>query len=166
VLGEESDVDEYGRRISHFELYLRAMEQMGASTAGIHALLQDLESSGDVIAVIEKANMHPNIKAFLSYTFEIVLYAPLHVKAAVFTFGREDLIPSMFIRLLEQLYVETPEKVSTFKYYVERHIEVDGDQSKWTEAASAAKKALQMRYLLWDSFPRKAIPADLTMKEL
>jgi hypothetical protein len=182
VLGEESDVDEYGRRISHFELYVRAMEQMGASTAGIHALLQDLESSGDVIAVIEKANIHPNIKAFLSYTFEIVLYAPLHVKAAVFTFGREDLIPSMFMRLLEQLYVETPGKVSTFKYYVERHIEVDGDhhsklaidmvselcgddESKWTEAASAAKKALQMRYLLWDSFPRKAIPADLTMRE-
>src|SRR5579862_1762934 len=35
VLGEESDVDADGNRISHFELYLRAMQQAGASTEGI-----------------------------------------------------------------------------------------------------------------------------------
>ena len=29
VLGEESDVDEQGNRISHFELYLKAMKQAG-----------------------------------------------------------------------------------------------------------------------------------------
>jgi hypothetical protein len=32
VLGEESDVDEHDQRISHFELYLKAMQQMGAPT--------------------------------------------------------------------------------------------------------------------------------------
>jgi hypothetical protein len=46
-----------------------------------------------------------------------------HIKAAVFTFGREDLIPSMFHQLLEQLFTDMPEKISVFKYYIERHIE-------------------------------------------
>ena len=49
-----------------------------------------------------------NIKKFLQFTFDIALEAPSDVKAAVFTFGREDLIPSMFHQLLGQLYSDTP----------------------------------------------------------
>ena len=109
-----------------------------------------------------------NIKKFLQFTFDIALEAPSDVKAAVFTFGREDLIPSMFHQLLEQLYSDAPGKVSTFKYYIERHIEVDGghhshlainmveelcgtDEHKWIEAAEMACKALEMRCKLWDT---------------
>jgi predicted protein tyrosine phosphatase len=33
VLGEESDVDEHGVRMSHFEMYVKAMQQLGASTS-------------------------------------------------------------------------------------------------------------------------------------
>lgn len=109
-----------------------------------------------------------SIKAFLRFTFKIVNYAPAHVQAAVFTFGREDLIPDMFTRLLEKLVAESPEKVSIFKYYIERHIEVDGghhshlalemvaelcgdDEVKWKEAETAAIEALQIRASLWDA---------------
>src|SRR5882757_7083642 len=42
VTGEESDIDEQGLRCSHFELYRRAMEQMGADTAAIDQLLANL----------------------------------------------------------------------------------------------------------------------------
>ncbi len=35
VTGEESDVDEKGRRSSHYELYLRAMKQLGADTTAV-----------------------------------------------------------------------------------------------------------------------------------
>ena len=108
------------------------------------------------------------IKDFLNFTFKIVNHAPAHVQAAVFTFGREDLIPDMFTRLLEKLVAEAPEKVSIFKYYIERHIEVDGghnshlalemvselcgdDDAKWQEAEQASIEALQIRAKLWNA---------------
>ena len=168
VLGEESDLDEAGNRISHFELYLKAMRQMDADTSVIESLLAAAQSNTPILNVIQKAAIPENVKQFLQFTFEVALHAPAHVKAAVFTFGREDLIPSMFHQLLGQLYSEVPDKVSTFKYYIERHIEVDGDHHshlaiqmveelcgtdkiKWEEATAAAQRALAVRYLLWDS---------------
>ncbi len=167
VLGEESDVDAFDNRISHFELYQQAMHQMGASTNAIEGLMLALKSGISVDAAIQQLNCADSVKDFLSFTFKIVNHAPAHVQAAVFTFGREDLIPDMFTRLLEKLVAEAPEKVSIFKYYIERHIEVDGghhshlalemvselcgdDATKWEEAAKASIEALQIRARLWD----------------
>lgn len=168
VLGEESDVDAFENRISHFELYLQAMHQMGASTKVIAALIHAVQTGIPIEHAIEQMECHSSIKAFLNYTFKIVNQAPAHVQAAVFTFGREDLIPDMFTRLLEKLSEETPEKVAIFKYYIERHIEVDGghhshlalemvaelcgdDATKWKEAELASIEALEVRARLWDA---------------
>ena len=88
--------------------------------------------------------------------------------AAVFTFGREDLIPDMFISLIKELKIQFPDKVDIFQYYIERHIEVDGghhadlahqmtmelcgdDEQKWKEATQAVEQALRVRIALWDS---------------
>ena len=108
VTGEESDVDEVGNRISHFELYLQAMEQMGASTSEINSLIIQLKAGKSIEDSIEDANLPLNVKTFLKYTFEIAQNAPLHVKAAVFTFGREDLIPDMFTQILNEIYSAHP----------------------------------------------------------
>ena len=168
VLGEESDVDEFDNRISHFELYQKAMRQMGASTNAIEGLMHALQSGISIEVAIQQLNCADSVKDFLIFTFKIVNHAPAHVQAAVFTFGREDLIPDMFTRLLEKLVAESPEKVSIFKYYIERHIEVDGghhshlalemvselcgdDPVKWEEAAKASIEALQIRVRLWDA---------------
>ena len=168
VAGEESDVDEHGNRISHFELYLAAMRQMGADTSKIDQLLALLKAGNTIEEAIDATNIPAEVKAFLQYTFQIAQHAPLHVKAAVFTFGREDLIPDMFTEILNKIYTEYPNKVSTFKYYIERHIEVDGghhsqlalemvaalcgdDENKWEEAANASIKALETRCLLWNA---------------
>ena len=168
VLGEESDVDEYDNRISHFELYLKAMRQMGASTSLIDALMSEIAKGKNINNAIAEAILPEKVKAFLQYTFEIAQNAPLHVKAAVFTFGREDLIPDMFTEILHKIYADHPDKVSTFKYYIERHIEVDGghhsqlalemvaelcgnDDTKWQEASQASLKALEIRAQLWDA---------------
>jgi hypothetical protein len=168
VLGEESDVDEHDQRISHFELYVKAMGQMGASTTLIDALMHEIASGQPIEQAIEKSALPQKVKMFLAYTFEVALHAPLHIKAAVFTFGREDLIPDMFTEILNKIYADHPHQVSTFKYYIERHIEVDGghhshlslamvaelcgeDATKWEEATMASLKALEMRSLLWDA---------------
>jgi len=167
VLGEESDVDENGVRISHFELYIKAMNQMGANFQPIFDLIESLKSE-NVFSAIDKSDLHPKVKSFLHFTFDVALNAPTHVKAAVFTFGREDLIPDMFVEILQQIHKDHPEKVSTFKYYIERHIEVDGDhhshlalemvsqlcgddQLKWDEATRYSVESLKQRSLLWDA---------------
>lgn len=168
VLGEESDVDEAGNRISHFELYLKAMQQMGASTNVIETIIDQINTGIKVQDAIEGAQLPKQVKDFLKFTFDISFNAPLHVKAAVFTFGREDLIPSMFMKILDKIYVDAPDKVSIFKYYIERHIEIDGDHhshlaldmvsrlcgsdaSKWEEATVASVRALALRIGLWDA---------------
>ena len=40
VLGEESDLDSEGKVLSHFEMYLEAMQQIGANTLPIHQLTE------------------------------------------------------------------------------------------------------------------------------
>ena len=166
VLGEESDVDEYENRISHFELYLNAMRQMGAPIKLIDSLINEINNGCAIEQAIQLSPLPNKVKMFLHYTFEIAQHAPLHVKAAVFTFGREDLIPEMFTAILNKIYADHPNQVATFKYYIERHIEVDGghhsqlalemvaelcgeDDVKWQEATEASLKALEMRTLLW-----------------
>jgi len=90
------------------------------------------------------------------------------LQAAVFTFGREDLIPDMFLSMVNDIYRRVPESVSVFKYYLERHIEVDGDHhsllalqmtselcgdnpEKWEAAGRAVVRSLQQRIELWNS---------------
>jgi hypothetical protein len=130
--------------------------------------MHEIQSGQSIEKAIENSALPQKVKMFLAYTFEVAQDAPLHVKAAVFTFGREDLIPDMFTEILHKIYAEHPNLVSTFKYYIERHIEVDGghhshlalemvaelcgeDTAKWEQAAAASLKALEMRSLLWDA---------------
>lgn len=168
VTGEESDVDEQGNRTSHFELYIRAMEQAGADIEPIQGLMNHLSTAGSLKDLNTFQNIPEAARNFMKYTFETIASDKLHIMAAVFTFGREDLIPDMFIGLIRELKKQFPDKVSIFQYYIERHIEVDGghhgelalqmtmelcgnDPLKWDEATEAVKQALTSRLNLWDS---------------
>lgn len=166
VLGEESD--EYdGGFLSHFEIYLLAMAQAGASAAGISELLAQLESVS-VLQAVQSAAIPEGARRFVRTTFELIESRRLHALAAAFTFGREDVIPDMFRSLVRDLNARKPGAYTTFLWYLERHIEVDGedhgplslrmvadlcgeDEALWTEAAEAAEDALRARLALWDS---------------
>lgn len=168
ILGEECDVDLQGNRISHFELYLQAMTQCGANTSSICTLVEKVSAKTSLEQAFSSLPIPAAALDFMRFTFQIIHEHPAHVQAAVFTFGREDLIPGMFIAMINDMYLAEPGRLGTLKYYLERHIEVDGDQhshlaldmtsalcgndlNKWKEAEEAVCKALEMRIKLWDA---------------
>lgn len=172
VVGEESDVDPDGKRISHFELYLNAMKQCGASTQQIEAFLRNLKEEADLNAALTKSNVPTEAADFVNFTFKVIETQRSHLQSAVFTFGREDLIPDMFHSIVNDIHTNFPEKVSIFKYYLERHIEIDGDHHShlalemtsrlcgeneefWKEAENVTMEALRMRIALWDGVYNK-----------
>ena len=167
VTGEESDVDQNGDRKSHFELYLEAMRQSEAKTNGISRLVELIKNNVPVEDAIQKAELPESVRRFLQFTFEVITSEKPHIIAAVFTFGREDLIPNMFHSIVGELHQRFPGQLDIFNYYLERHIEVDGehhgqlalemvtelcgnDPRKWEEAAQYSEIALLMRKELWD----------------
>lgn len=167
VAGEESDVDSFGIRKSHFELYLDAMEQCGADTSPIEKFISTLKDNGDLNAALLVSGTPKAASDFVDYTFKVIGSNKSHVQSAVFTFGREDLIPGMFISIVNDIHQDLPESISIFKYYLERHIEVDGDhhshlalamtsslcgnnEQYWAEAEQATLISLQKRIDLWD----------------
>ena len=126
VLGEESD--EYqGRAISHFELYLEAMLQAGADTTPMRAVLHVLrESPNATMGHVLKLAPRP-AREFCRETFRVIEHGSLASQAAAFTFGREDAIPDMFRGFVRELNGESSGMLDTFVWYLERHIEVDGE---------------------------------------
>ncbi len=167
VVGEESDIDGNGRRISHFELYLEAMQQCGADTEKIGKFITTLQETGDFNSSFASADTPIAVTDFVNYTFKIIGSNKSYLQAAVFSFGREDLIPGMFLSIVNDISAKLPDSISIFKYYLERHIEVDGDHHSelalqmtsnlcgvneqfWNEAESAVIESLQQRIKLWD----------------
>src|SRR5260370_5602213 len=85
VVGEESDVDEEGRRTSHFELYLRAMQQAGASTDAVSRLVDALADGQSLRQAIAARAPVATIRNFLDFTFDTIAAGGTHLIAAVFS---------------------------------------------------------------------------------
>jgi hypothetical protein len=167
VCGEESDVDQRGGRISHFDLYLRAMLEAGADNRPIGHALNSVRKGKSPSEALYSANAPAAAVNFSDATFHLAMNGRSHQVAAAFTFGREDLIPDMFTLLVSRLSIENPGKLDTFRYYLERHIEVDSgphsaislrmvellcgsDDLMWDEAAAAAVASIESRIRFWD----------------
>jgi len=171
VVGEESDVDLNGIRKSHFEMYLDAMQQCGSDTEPIQQFIQTLQQSGSFSSAFSQAGTATEAKEFVDFTFEIIATNKAYLQSAIFTFGREDLIPGMFISMINEIHKNFPDQLAAFKYYIERHIEVDGGHhgqlaldmttqlcgenlTFWQEAEEAVVQSLQRRKGLWDGVSR------------
>ncbi len=168
VLGEESDLDVDGRPCSHYEMYLDAMDQVGADTTAITSMMKELKEEGtSPEQAIRGLSLDKRVVDFLAYTFELIQKDQPHQVASAFTFGREDLIPDMFMQILAKSDPQNTQ-YSKLRYYLERHIELDGDEhgplslqmvselcgddsQRWQETLDIAQQALQHRIALWDA---------------
>lgn len=169
VLAEETDINQVGVRKSHYELYLDAMIDIGAKTEKPVEIINEIANSENIFNAIENINIHPNIKNFLNFTFSVIDEGKPHKIAAIFTFGRENLIPNMFNEILREFEKNVSEgDISKLIYYFERHIELDEDEHgpmalemvsmlaendpvKWKEIEDISIEALEKRILLWDA---------------
>lgn len=167
VAGEESDLDANGDQKSHYEMYLDAMQQCGANINEITQFVEVLKVTGNFEEAYNLAQTPVEARNFVDYTFETINSGAAHLQASTFTFGREDLIPNMFLTIVNDLNRKFPNQISLFKYYLDRHIEVDGDhhshlalamtaelcgenESYWKAAEEATITSLQKRIELWD----------------
>lgn len=173
VTGEESDeapawLGMTNSHISHYELYRIAMQQLGADTAPIDHFVACLVAGAPVRQALQETDVPEGVREFVQFTFDVIATGKPHVMASVFTFGREDLIPDMFLNLVQSLDADAPDQLRTFRYYLERHIEIDGDHhshlamqmvselcgedaTRWQEATDWAIRGLEARISLWDA---------------
>lgn len=120
ILGEETDHGPDGlSTLSHFDLYIKAMLEIGANTEPIESFVAKRRLDYSVIP-------EPS-RAFVKSTFATIATNKPHCVAASFAFAREDLIPSMFTRILNQID-SNRHAYPTLWYYLDRHVTLDGDE--------------------------------------
>ena len=125
VLCEESDYGPDGQTaLSHFELYLEAMREVGADTSRVETFVGTVGQMG-VDNALNEAGLPVSIDQFVRHTFEVIRSNKPWVVCAAFAFGRESVIPDMFQRLRRSEAMKN-RNCPVFDYYLARHIEVDG----------------------------------------
>lgn len=165
VLAEESDVNELGEPKSHFEMYIEAMEQIGADTTMINKFLGFIEIGKSVEFALSASKVPKGAAEFVMHSFSLLQTNEPHVVASAFTFGRENLVPNLFTEILEKS--DKQKEYNKFSYYLKRHIELDGNDHgptslqmiselckketpKWIQTLAVAKRSLEKRITLWD----------------
>ncbi len=170
VLEEESDVapglDGASRPMSHFEMYLEAMEEVEADTSRVRGFLDGVRANG-LDAAMANDSTPNSARDFMRATFACVHSGKPHSVAASFALGREHVIPAMFRSLLRDMHIGETE-APMFHYYLNRHVELDeiehgplalqmldalceGERSREEEAQAAAVQALEARLTYWDA---------------
>lgn len=182
VLAEETDEDGRGGYCSHFELYLRAMRECGANSEPLESFISLLGLPQRPLAQALGVTP-PAVAEFVRQTLDTARGPDICRLAAAFTFGREDLLPDVFQRIVETLNGEVDGRLSAFEFYLRRHIELDGDhhgpmaerliaslcgesESAWENAARGATAALQARLQLWDAIHAAVESADSPQQPL
>jgi len=129
VIGEETDVGLEGGYVSHLDLYLRAMVDIGASTRQFEKFRSLVLVGIPVEAALARIGAPLHVQAFVAHTMALANSGSTEEVVAAFFYGREDVIPEMFRKLLRTFYSAgySDERLRHFIYYIDRHIELDGD---------------------------------------
>ena len=167
VLAEESDSDGQGGYASHFELYLDAMRQARADVSPVERFVEAIRGGASIESALNSADVPSSARDFVRTTWGFVESGSIAAVASAFTLGREDLIPDLFRGVVASLDVREPGRLGLFRHYLDRHVELDGDEhgpmasrmlasvcgtdaTRWRDARFAAMTALDARLALWD----------------
>jgi hypothetical protein len=169
VIGEETDVCPDGTYVSHLDLYLRAMSDIGASTSQFDSFRSFVLVGVPVEVALARVAAPSHVQAFVAHTMAVAHRGTTEEVLAAFFHGREDVIPEMFRRLLNTLYQaeHNDERLRHFIYYIDRHIELDSDShgpkgralvddlaatssDRSRRAVHAACSSLKARIEFWD----------------
>ena len=126
VLGEESDLTPGGEPMSHLDLYLAAMREIGADTTEFERFLELVANGVDAGDAMVACGAPPHVRAFVGHTLDVVTRQSTLSVMASFFHGRENVIPRMFSSLLQRWNI-AERQAPMFVYYLKRHIEVDGE---------------------------------------
>ena len=176
VLGEECDIAPGGGYISHYELYVAAMREAGADADRVEHLVELVRNHQHYRRAMTRAKVPAAAAAFVMDSMSVCLTGKNHELAAYFLFGRENLIPDMFRRIVEQLRASGEVGLDGLIYDLDRHILIDeGDHGpaaerllntlvadeprRWAEAWRAAIRAVTARLKLWDAIAAALPPA-------
>mmetsp|Transcript_1049 Transcript_1049/g.1804 ORF Transcript_1049/g.1804 Transcript_1049/m.1804 type:complete len:303 (-) Transcript_1049:286-1194(-) len=127
VTDEESDAHPEGGYASHLEIYIEAMEAVGADTKPIKLWIELLADGVPPMAALKHFDWPPGVAPFVKSTFKTINGGKLHEIAAAFCKGREDIIPAMFKNLMPHL-LKAGDKWNKFKAYLDLHIKTDGER--------------------------------------
>ncbi|UXI68507.1 DUF3050 domain-containing protein [Tahibacter amnicola] len=162
ILGEETDTGPDGHPISHMDLYLHAMREVGADTRPFEQFLSLVRERVPVENALGRVGAPNCVIDFVSHTLKVAIGERTLVVMANFFYGRENVIPGMFQRLLDSWGLDRAAAPS-FVYYLDRHIELDGD-AHGPAAEAIISRALTREPHLAETV-RKAAIASLTARE-
>lgn len=171
VLAEESDEDGRGGHASHYDLYVAAMRACGADAATLERFVDRTRAGRALEQAFDDAGVAEPARRFVGRTFRLIDAGEPAAIASAFAFGREDLLPDVFGRIVAELDRTSHGAFGEFRYYLDRHIELDGDDhgpmaerlvaslcagdpARWDLAERAAVEALGARVELWDGIHR------------
>lgn len=166
VLAEETDEDIGGGYISHFELYRRAMDELGADAAPIDGFVAALAQGTDPMVALADPIIPGDVRTFVGHTLEVALRGKPHEVASSFCHGRENLLPDVFTAVRSNVD-DALAAAPIFKHYLDRHITLDhdehgplalkllaalcaGDPAREAEAEATGVAAIEARTALWD----------------
>jgi len=170
VFSEESDADNEGNYFSHYDLYIKAMKDVGANTNNITNFIADYKYNNNN-SILENKQIPKESLFFIANTFECIKSEKLSNIAAIFSYGRETTIPDMFLKILNKIDKDNL-LYSNLRLYINRHIEIDSsrhgplskklfeytcrnNQEVYDEAINYAIKAINARIRLWDGVLEK-----------
>ena len=167
ALAEETDEGFHGGYQSHFSMYRDSMVAAGANTEGIDRLIEIVDFEPGNFPDLSHLPIPVSAKQFVNATFDVIQRDDSIEMASTFLYGREDLLPGLFTKIVAEVAQEHSGRLDEFVNYLNRHIEVDegehgpaaerlldllcdGQEERIDRAQRAAEASLRHRMILWE----------------